>query len=204
MSLLIPRDDGLFQLLAELARQVTAVTTLLHQLLGAPERQRELAKAIKAGKHAADRTTHELIVRLDTVFVTPIDLASIHGLIARLENVIELVDCAVAEMISFHLKNVNERAVRLAGVLVRAGEALDAAVSHLRKPNAMRERIGELKLLEEEGDAVYEAAMRELFNSANEPLDVLRWKDIYDHLEDAIDECQRGAAVLEDVLSRNA
>ena len=200
---LIPRDEGFFVLFESLATRMTRSATLLNLLFTEPTRLEQYAGQIKELEHQADETTHEIMMRIDRSFVTPLDREDIHLLATRLDNVVDLMDGTARRAQMFHLKDRREPAKELTQVLVRATEMIASAVKSLKDPHEVQ-RIGRtIKLLEEEGDAIYSAAVGALFEGTPNALDVIKWKELYDNIEHAIDECEDVLNVLESVSIKN-
>ncbi len=200
---LIPRDEGFFVLFESLATRMTRSASLLNALFTEPTRLEQFAGQIKELEHQADETTHEIMMRIDRSFVTPLDREDIHLLATRLDNVVDLMDGTARRAQMFHLKDRREPAKELTQVLVRATEMIASAVKSLKVPHEVQ-RIGrEMKLLEEEGDAIYSSAVGALFEGTPNALDVIKWKELYDNIEHAIDECEDVLNVLESVAIKN-
>lgn len=200
---LIPRDEGFFELFAELARHLTAAAKLLNQLFTEPQRLRDHIAAIKDVEHTADGVTREIVQRIDKSFITPIDREDIHMLASKLDNAIDLIDGTARRAGMYHIAEIREPAKLLSGVVVRAAQAIETAVVDMRRPAIVRCQGELLKQLEEEGDAIYQDAVGALFTGSPDPLDVIRWKDVYDTLEDTVDECEDVADVLESIVLKN-
>jgi uncharacterized protein Yka (UPF0111/DUF47 family) len=201
---LIPRDEQFFDLFNQLAEKLAGSARLLQKLFADPAHIAEHVAAIKELEHQADHLTHDVIDRIDRSFVTPLDREDIHLLASRLDDVIDLLDGTARRAQMFHLTETREPARRLTEVLVRAADCLVEAVGGMKKPKVVQERAREIKLMEEEGDAIYHAAIGELFQGTPNPLDVIRWKDLYDKLEDALDQCDDVANVLESISIKNS
>jgi hypothetical protein len=152
---ILPRDQEFFAMFDKLAKRLTAAAKLLHQLFLEPARLDELVAGIKAIEHEADDLTREIIARIDKTFVTPIDREDIHLLASRLDNVIDLLDGTARRTQIFRITQSQEASRRQADVLVRAGNAIEAAVVSVRRPRIVAEQTRDIKKLEEEGDAVY-------------------------------------------------
>ncbi|HEX5726535.1 MAG TPA: DUF47 family protein [Longimicrobiaceae bacterium] len=200
---LIPRDERFFPMFGELAQILTGCAQRLAALMAEPHRLAELAGEIKELEHRADQVTHEVIVRIDRSFVTPLDREDIHLLASRLDDVIDLLDGCARRVQMFHITETRPHAVQLADVIARAAAEIEHSVVNLKKPKAILARAGVLKKLEEEGDFVYAEAMGALFQGSPEPLDVIRWKEMYDKLEDAVDLCDDVSNVLESIALKN-
>lgn len=201
---LFPRDEQFFPMFSEMARRLTGCAELIAQMFAEPERIDELVTEIKRLEHEADVMTREINARIDRSIVTPLDREDIHLLAGRLDNVIDLLDGTARRVQMFHVRQMRPEAARLADVLRRAAACIQAAVDHLKKPRLMLEHTSKLKALEEEGDAIYFEAVHALFaNAAGDPLEVIKWKELFDKLEDAIDECDHVSHVLESIAIKN-
>ncbi|HEX2093885.1 MAG TPA: DUF47 family protein [Longimicrobiaceae bacterium] len=201
---LIPRDEKFFDLFAELAHRLTESAGLVHRLFTEPAQLAQHAAAIKELEHQADHLTHDVIDRIDRSFVTPIDREDIHLLASRLDDVIDLLDGTARRAQMYHITETREPARQLSEVLMRAAAAIEDAVGGMKKPRLVVERARELKRLEEEGDAIYHQAIGDLFRGTPDPLEVIKWKDLYERLEDALDQCEDVANVLESISIKNS
>jgi predicted phosphate transport protein (TIGR00153 family) len=159
--------------------------------------------AIKTIEHEADNVTRDVIARINKSFVTPIDREDIHILASRLDDVIDLIDGTARRAQMFKVDDVREPAIRMTAILVRAGEALEGAVTNVKKSKMVVTQCAEVKRLEEEGDAVYHEAVGGLFEGTQDPIQVIKWKELYDTIEGAIDACEDVANTLEAVALKN-
>ena len=201
---LIPRDQQFFTLFAEIAKRITASAELLSQLFADPSRLEQFCAAIKSLEHEADGLTHEVNMRLDKSFITPLDREDIHVLASRLDNVVDLIDGTARRAAMFRISEAREPARQLADVLVRSGSEIAAAVNSMTQYKVVTQAARKIKQLEEEGDTLYHKAVGELFSGAHDALEVMKWKDLYDTLEDAVDECEDVANVLESIALKNS
>jgi uncharacterized protein Yka (UPF0111/DUF47 family) len=200
---LLPRDDVFFELFDQLAAHLATTARMLDTLLGDAAHVHDHVRAIKDVEHKADLLTATVNQRIDKSFITPIDREDIHMLATRLDDVIDLIDGVARRFEMLHISEVLPPARQLSGVLVRAATEIEAAVSGMRKPPAVNQHVALIKHLEEEGDAIYHEAMGALFAGNPNPLDVLKWKDVYDTLEGAIDSCMGVAQVLQSISLKN-
>jgi predicted phosphate transport protein (TIGR00153 family) len=203
-SKLIPRDEKFFDLFDEIARRLVRAAKLQQQLFGEPTRIGEHVTAIKEVEHEADVLTHSVITRLNKSFVTPFDREDIHELASRLDDVVDLIDGTARRAVMFRITSVREPARLLADVIVRAADCLEQAVIAIKKPKIVIERGQEVKALEEEGDAIYHEAVGKLFDGGEDPIEVMRWKELYDTMERTLDQCEDVANVLESIALKNA
>lgn len=200
---LIPKDEGFFELFDRLAALIVKASEQLDALFNDPGQLDRFASQIKEVEHQADEITHEIMNRLDRSFVTPLDREDIHELATTLDNVVDLIDGTARRTQMFHVTDRREQAELLAAILRRCTVLIAAGVKQLKDPAEIA-RIGrEVKLLEEEGDAMYAQAITALFEGTPNALDVIKWKDIYDNIEHAIDECEDVLNVLESVSLKN-
>ena len=201
---LIPRDQEFFTLFNELATHLASAARLLHDLFETPANLQQQIRAIKQVEHQADELTHHIDMRIDQSFITPIDREDIHALSTRIDDVIDLLDGTARRAEIFHIGEVRQPARRLTALIVEAAEHLQRGVSGIRRPSEVNASAVEVKRIEEEGDAIYHEAIGELFQGRPDPLDVIRWKEIYDRLEQAIDSCMAVVHALQSISLKNA
>ena len=200
---LLPRDDEFFELFDQLAAHLATTARMLDTLFGDSPNVHDHVRAIKDVEHKADLLTLTVNQRIDKSFITPIDREDIHMLATRLDNVIDLIDGTARRFEMLHITEVLPPARQLTGVLCRAAVEIQGAVAEMRRPPAVNQRVALIKHLEEEGDAVYHEAMGALFAGDPNPLEVLKWKELYDTLEGAIDSCMGVAQVLQSISLKN-
>jgi uncharacterized protein len=204
LSKFLPRDDEFFEMFIEVARRATACARLLDKLLAEPHNMQQHVKAIKELEHEADVITHAAIGKLQKAFLTPIDREDIHLLVQQLDEVVDLIDGCARRAQMFQIREVREPGRRLAEVIVRATEAIEWAVTSMKQAKIVEARSREIKRLEEEGDALYSAAVVELFSGNLDALEVIKWKELYDTMERALDQCEDVANVLESITIKHA
>jgi predicted phosphate transport protein (TIGR00153 family) len=204
LSKLIPRDEQFFDLFDQLTAHLTQTARMLAALFADPAHVTDHVRAIKDVEHKADVLTSTINQRIDKSFVTPIDREDIHMLASRLDDVIDLIDGAARRFEMLHIDVVKEPARSLARVLVDAATHIQTGVSAIRETKRVTEQAAHIKRLEEEADAIYHAAVGDLFDGHPDPLDVMKWKEMYDTLERATDSCMGVAQVLQSVALKNA
>jgi predicted phosphate transport protein (TIGR00153 family) len=201
---LIPRDEQFFDLFNQLSNHLSTTARMLDELFSDPGRVGEHVRRIKDVEHKADLLTTTVNQRIDKTFITPIDREDIHHLAARLDDVIDLLDGTARRFEMLHISEVRPPAKQLANVLLRAADEIERAVKAMRKPAVVNQHVVAIKQLEEEGDAIYHEAVGALFAGSPNPLDVLKWKEMYDTLERAIDSCMGVAQVLQSISLKHA
>jgi uncharacterized protein Yka (UPF0111/DUF47 family) len=201
---LIPRDEGFFVLFNELAKRLKEAARLLNCLFAEPERLEHYVAAIKTVEHEADVLTHDVRARIDRSFVTPIDREDIHLLATELDDVIDLLDGTARRVAMFHIGESRKPALELSETIAKAADHIQVGVNAIKKPAIVAENSRAIKRLEEQGDAIYQEAVGELFRGAPDALEVMKWKEVYDTLERALDECQGVGNVLESISLKNS
>lgn len=206
MSILQPREDRFYKLFEDAAANVRYGAQLLFVMLNDFTEVEAKAKAIKAVEHKGDELTHEIYDQLNRIFVTPLDREDIAAIASALDDILDLVEAAADDFVLYAVTQPTPNAIELAGVIVSASIQVLEAVSLLRNRRdraAVRERLTEINRLENEGDDIYRRGIQELF-SQPDPVLMIKWKQIYDHLERAVDNCEDVADVLHGVLLKYA
>ena len=150
-----------------------------------------------------DAAAHDLDVNVDKLLIPPMDREDIHLLSVRLSQVAAFIGGTARRAISLRATTRREPAVVLARLIVRAAREIEGAVSHIRVSDEVLARCQEIKQVEQEGDAVWGAAVGELFAGSPNPVDVVRWKALYDQLEDTLDACETVADELETITVKH-
>lgn len=203
LSRFIPRDEGFFDLFNQLAGHLATSARLLNELFAEPNRAQELCKEIKEVEHKADLLTAAIIGRIDKSFVTPFDREDIHNVASSLDDVIDLIDGVARRYDMFHIDQARPLAAKLSLILLSAAEEIKAAVGDMKKVRLVHKHVVAIKKLEEEGDAIYHDAVGELFSGTPDPIDVIKWKEMYDTLEQTIDACMGVAQALQSLSLKN-
>jgi uncharacterized protein len=165
------------------------------------------AKRIKDVEHEADLITHETIEKLNKTFVTPLDREDIHGLISSLDNILDHVEAAADKFSLYRIPEVQPDAVLLTDILIHSVKEVQHTIGKLRNlkdADLILKHCIEINRLENEGDFVYRTAIAKLFEQGGDPLNVIKWKEVYDSIEDAIDSCEDVANVIEGVTLKNS
>ncbi len=201
---LFSKDETFFDHFHQLALYISSAASLLKTLLENPADATRIATAIKKVETDGDAIVHLINQRIDTSFVTPLDREDIHLLAKRLDNVIDIINGAARRVVMFRVTDSRAGAVRMADVIVRASKEIVESVADVMKPKLMDEHSRAIKVLEEEGDALYAENVGALFEHDEPAIVVLKWKEIFDALEHAIDECDDVANVLESIALKNS
>ncbi|HUS14148.1 MAG TPA: DUF47 family protein [Chloroflexia bacterium] len=204
MSWLFPDERRFFDDFSKIAGRLTTLATLLEQALDDPTRLLQLLTTIDSLQRETDEAARELDIHMDSLFVPPMDREDIHLLTTRLGLVGDFIGGTARRVVSLKAMTRREAAVGLARIVVRAVGEIETAVRHIRQSDEVLARCREIKRAEEEGDAAWEAALMDLFSGTPDPVDVIRWKAIYDQLEDTLDACDDVANELETITVKHA
>jgi uncharacterized protein Yka (UPF0111/DUF47 family) len=203
---LLPRDEQFFQLFGEIATRAVDTSRHLGELFGTDgERTAYLIEAIGRIEREADHLTHEVLTRLDSSFITPLDREDIHLLAQSLDDVIDRMDGIARRTRIFRVGIAPRGAVLMSNVIHRATLQIHEAVRELglERNEAVLAACREVRRLEEEGDALYHEWMATLFDGTPDPLTVMKWKELYDKLEDTLDSTESVANTLESVAIKH-
>ena len=201
---LTPQTREFFDLFSRASTNTVEIARLLVELLDRfPDDGSELIRRVKDCEHEGDRLTHEVVDLLNRTFVTPFDRDDMYRLATAIDDVCDHVDEAADNIALYGVKVVPPEAKAQANVILRATMKLDEAVGLLEGFKDSKPQLIELRELEDEGDGLVRDAVASLFRSGQDPVSIIRWKDLYEQLEDAVDSCQRAADVLEAIVVKN-
>jgi uncharacterized protein len=204
-SIIAPRDREFFDLFEEAGGNITRAADLLDRMLRAfPDKGDDLARDILICEQDGDRITHDIIRRLNETFVTPIDREDIYELASALDDIVDYTEEAADYLILYKIEAPMEQAQRLAHVLLQCARQIEEAMPRLRGFKDLSHYTVEINRLENDGDRIVREAIASLFDNGIDPMVVIRWKDIYERLEQAIDATERVANILEGIVIKNS
>jgi uncharacterized protein len=201
---LLPRDDRFFDLFIEAGQNTLQAARLLDRTMHGWPEERDLTREILKAEQEGDRITHDIIQRLNTTFVTPIDREDIYGLATQMDDVVDFTEEAADFLGLYQIEAPMEQAGALTKVLVGATEQLAEGLEHLRDFKDLDKYWIEIHRLENEGDRISRDAVASLFSNGIDPMVVIRWKDIFAVLENAIDATETAAQILEGIVIKNS
>ena len=205
---LMPKTDDFFADFEAQAATVAEGARLLKDLLDDFTDVARKCQAIKDVEHRGDDITHRAFSRLHTQFITPFDRSEIHRLLSRIDDVLDLADAASERLGLYDIDSVLPEARELCAVFVLQVERMEVAVRGLRNmkkdPDAILDACKEMNVLENQADSLTRRTMAKLFKRGNDPLTVMKWKEIIDLIEDATDRAEDVANVIEGVVLEHA
>jgi hypothetical protein len=201
---LLPRDRTFFDLFVEAGQNTVHAARLLDRMMGVWPDDSGLSKEILDAEHEGDRITHEIVQRLNSTFVTPIDREDIYGLATQMDDIVDFTEEAADLLGLYKIEAPMVQAQALTKVLVAACEQLAGGLEHLREFKDLDKYWIEIHRLENEGDRISRDAVASLFSNGIDPMVVIRWKDMFSVLEEAIDATETAAQIIEGIVIKNS
>jgi uncharacterized protein len=200
----VPRDREFFDLFEEAAANILRAADLLDRMLRNYPETKELAREILLCEQEGDRITHDIVNRLHQTFVTPIDREDILELASALDDIVDLTEEVADYLGLYKVEAPMEQAQRLAHILMQASRQICEAMPRMRDFKDISHYTVEIHRLENEGDRVTREAIASLFDNGIDPMVVIRWKDLFERLEDAVDATERVANTLSGIVIKNS
>jgi uncharacterized protein len=200
---LVPQKREFFVLYTRAARNAVEIARLLIELLEEFPRNGGRLRDIKELEHEGDRLTRELVDLLNRTFVTPFDRDDMYELSSALDDICDHIDEAAGNIVGYGVTEIRPAAKDQAQVILRATQKLYEAVERVDGFKDSNRQLHELRDLEDEGDRLNREAVSQLFKSETDAIAIIRWKDIHEQLEEAVDACENAADVLEAILVKN-
>jgi hypothetical protein len=201
-----PKETDFFGMFENAAKNLNKGALLLVEMMENFPDADVKAKQIYEAEQEGDMITHEVMRKLNKTFLTPIDREDIHALISRIDDVLDLIWAAVDRAILFKLKSSTPESVELSKILLSTTEIITNAISCLKgkKYSYVQEYCIEINRLENRADRIFRAALAKLFDEIKDPILVIKWKEVYEHLEEALDNCEDVANILESIVLKHA
>jgi len=201
---LLPRDSTFFDLFNEAGQNTMRAATMLDEMMQSWPDDNGLTREILITEQEGDRITHDIIKRLNSTFVTPIDREDIYGLATKLDDVVDYIEEAADFLGLYKIEAPMSQAQELTKILVSCCEQLAAGLENLPTFKDLDKYWIEIHRLENDGDRVSRDAVASLFSNGIDPMVVIRWKDMFAVLERAIDATETAAHILEGIVIKNS
>ena len=201
---LVPRDRVFFDLFIEAGQNALRAARLLDEMMRTWPDDTGLAREVLIAEQEGDRITHDIVQRLNSTFVTPIDREDIYGLATQMDDIVDFTEEAADFLGLYKIEAPMDQASALTGILVQSCEQLAEALGNLRDFKDLDKYWIEIHRLENEGDRVSRDAVASLFSDGIDPMVVIRWKDMFAVLEEAIDATETAAQILEGIVIKNS
>jgi len=201
---LIPREEAFLELFKQAAHNMIEGSRLLKDMMEHFQSPVEQAKRIKEVEHVGDGITHDIALRLNQTFITPIDREDIHDLASALDDIVDVAEAIADKFVLYKVTRPTEMAIKLADVLYQASVAVGAGVDRLGMSHSdMKECSVQVNSLENEADRVSRDAISVLFEKETDPMAVIKWKEIYEAFEAGTDRCEDVANILERIALKH-
>jgi len=200
----MPHDGDFFELFQKQAENIVvgaqAFVGMLEHYTGVPEQ----VQRIKAIEHNGDEITHQIFRKLNQTFITPFDREDMHQLCSTLDDVIDLIDAAASRFVLYRVVVIRQGTTELCKVLSAATVELKDAIYAMQSPDKALHRVIEINRLENESDRICRTLIAQLFEEEKDPVEIIKWKEIFEVMETAVDKCEDVSNVIESVILKNA
>ncbi len=207
MRWFLPKSEDFNTLFEHASANIVRGVSLFREQLSDLSNLAASAERVKELEHEGDRITHETLAKLNGTFITPFDREDIYALITRLDDILDSTDTASQRMVVYRVTQLPQRFLALADILVASAKEVQKAVRALHDPRRRREAVTscvEINRLENEADVVHREALAELFDHAQNAVEVIKLKDLFAYLEDATDRCEDAANIIESIIIKSS
>lgn len=201
------KDEKFYDLFIETSDLVCEAAKELNDLMRNYENIDTKIDSIKETEHACDQKVHDIVRLLNRSFITPLDQEDINEIAKKIDNITDAIEDTAFRFRMFNIQSITDEAIALSDLIVRCTEELKDVMTELKNIKSSKildKKIIEINRLENEGDDVYRSAMATLFSNGMDTLEVIKWKEIYDFIENSIDACEDVANIVEGVVMKNA
>ena len=199
----LTRDKEFWSAFTGHAELTVRASQLLVDMLEHPERKQKLAQEISDLEHEGDKITHDTVLALHQTWITPLDRDAIHGLISRLDDVLDFVDAAADRVGLYELQSVRPEAIEIAKILQLSCSEISRAMGHLQNMKDSKPLLAlcmHINRHEHDADQIFRRALARLFNERTEPLELMKWRDILESIETATDRAEDVANIIEGIV----
>jgi predicted phosphate transport protein (TIGR00153 family) len=194
-----PVDSAFYDLLTDSAKRLVEGAALLAEMLGEGNNREDIARRMRDAEHTSDETTHEIVRRVNSTFVTPFDREDIYNLASQLDDCMDFMEEAVDLTLLYEVEQLPAELAELVEIIQRCAELTAEAMPELKSMKGLEDYWIEVNRLENAGDKYYRRTVAKLFSGQYDALDVLKLKDIVDSLEHAIDAFEKVANTVEQI-----
>jgi len=200
----LPKEDQYFALFLEMSAKIQEAAALLVELLqGSDENFDALSKKIKSVEHECDEINHQVTTKLGKSFITPFDREDIYTLSVALDDVCDYIDAAARAVVMYNIHESDPFAQELAVIIQKLAFEINGAISHLKEAKGMEQHLLDIQRLENDADAVYFRAMANLFKNTPDPVQIIKWKELYEILENCTDRCESVGNIIESIVLKH-
>lgn len=201
------RDKDFWDAFSGHAQRTSKAARLLVEMCVSPERSRQLCLEISDLEHECDKITHDVVHALHQTWITPLDREEIHGLISRLDDVMDFIEAASERLALYEITTTRQEAIDLAQLLARACSEIEQAMGmlqHLKDARPLLDICMHLNRHEHDADQIFRRGLARLFNGNENPIEIMKWRDILESIETATDRCEDVANIIEGIVLEHA
>ncbi len=203
LSKILPREHSFFDMFAAQGDNILAGATALVELLENYQDVPAQVERIKEIEHRGDTITHDLMTRLNQTFITPLDQEDIHRIASRADDVLDLIDAAASRLVLYRVNRIRPGVPDLARILMQTTAQVSAALHALESQSHILKFCIEINRLENDSDRLCRTLIAQLFDEEKDPVQIIKWKEIIEVIETAVDKCEDVANVLESVILKS-
>lgn len=202
-----PKEDKFYKLFSLSARNVYEAAKMLRETMDNIEEKRIGVKDVEELEHRGDQIVHDTIEELNKSFITPIDREDIYSIIKRMDDIVDHIEATMHRFLMFDINEVTKEAKRLCDMIVDATMETTYMIDELKnmnKSNNILEKVIKINKIENDGDTYFRQTITDLFRSDKDVLTIIKWREIYQFLENTLDSCEGVANIIEGVLMKHA
>ncbi|HLG22875.1 MAG TPA: DUF47 family protein [Candidatus Manganitrophaceae bacterium] len=203
MFKIIPREEKFFDMFEEAAKNIYEGARLLLEMMENYTEVEERVKKIQTVEQKGDTITHDIIRKLNQTFITPIDREDIYSLSSSLDDVLDFIEAVADRMVVFKIQKPTPEAIKLSRIIFESAQEIVKAILQLKSMKQIYGHCVEVNRLENEADRITRDAIARLFEEVQNPIEVIKWKEIYENLEIATDRCEDVANILERIVLKH-
>jgi len=200
----LPRDGDFFVLFRRQAENIVSGATVFAGMLEHYTAVPEQVQKVKAIEHQGDEITHQIFRKLNQTFITPFDREDMHELCGTMDDVIDLIDAAASRFVLYRVDRVRPGTIELAKVIAAATAEISASIHSMENHDKALQHVIEINRLENESDRVCRTLIAQLFEEEKDPVQIIKWKEIFEVMETSVDKCEDVSNVIESVILKNA
>lgn len=200
------KDTGFYDLFVETAKNTSKSAEMLYELMTNYTDVKAKVSAIEEKEHECDTHVHRILKQLNSTFITPIDREDIYLIAKELDNITDAIEATAHRFLMFNVKSITEDAKKLAGLIIdctRELEGVMVEMKNMSKSSTLSKKVIEVNRIEDDGDTIFRNAITNLFVNEKDAVEVIKWKEIYELLENTLDACEDVANVVEGVVMKH-
>ena len=201
---LLPKEDQYFTLFSQMTVKIQEASAILVDMLQASDVEFDaLAKKIKSVEHECDELAHSVTVKLNRSFITPFDREDIYTLSMALDDVCDYIDASSRTIVMYDIHENDQFAQQLGAIIQKQADEVNKAISFLKDAKGMEQHLLNIQRLENDADEIYFNAMADLFKNGSDAVKIIKWRELYDTLENATDKCEYVGNIIESIVLKH-